>query len=136
MADRKRRTMAGQVYARLPAPTAARIAALAAADDLTGAAWVRRVLVAAAGSDPADAVPVPARALPGSIAPAAILEMVRLREVVAELSGALVQAAVLARTDAATTLHAEIEAALPGVRQAVRDLDQLKKAVLSGASPP
>ncbi len=67
MADTKNRTMAGQVYARLPAPTAARIAALAAADGLTGAAWVRRVLVAAAGADPADAVPVPARALPGTM---------------------------------------------------------------------
>ena len=129
------RILPGQIYARLPIATANRIAALAAADSLTRAAWVRRVLVLAAGTDPADAVPVAARALPGAVAPAAILEMVRLREVVAKLSGALVETAILVRSDAAAVLHAEVEAVLPGVRQAVRDLDQLKKAVLAGLLP-
>lgn len=130
----EKRAMNGQVYARVPASTASRIAALAAADGLTGAAWARRVLVAAAGSDPGDAIPVPARRAPKPPIPAHVLEVARLRESVAELAGAMVRAAVLARTEAATELHAEIEAILPGVRAAVRDLDALKRAAMDSRS--
>ena len=132
MANRgtEKRALSGQILVRLPAVTATHIASLAAADDLTAAAWARRVLVAAAGCDPADAVPVRARTLPSPPRPAHVMEMVRLREVVAEMSGALVQAAIMARTDGARMLHAEIEAVLPGVRAAVRDLDALKLSAL------
>ena len=132
MSKSNARRLDGQVLVRLPAPTAARIAALAAADGLTGAAWVRRVLVTAAGADPVDAVPVPARRAPRPPAPDHVIEIARLRENVAELAGAMVRAAVLARTDAATVLHAEIEEVLPGVRAAVRDLDRLKRSMLDG----
>lgn len=128
--DTARRTMAGQVYARLSQATADRIAALARADGLTGAAWVRRALVAAVGSDEAEAVPVRARRTRRPPARADVLEIAHLRECVAELAGALVQAAILARTDGAAILHAEIEAVLPGVRIAVRDLDGLKLKML------
>lgn len=132
MPDMKRRTMAGQVYARLPAATAARIAALAAAEGVTGAAWVRRVLVQAAGADPLDAVPVPARCPVPPPLPAHVLEVARLREYVAELSGAMVRAAVKTRTDGAAELHAEIEALIPAVKKTVRDLDALKRAAMDG----
>lgn len=136
MSKSAKRALDGQVLVRMPSATAGRIADLAAADGITAASWSRRILVSTAGSDPGDAVLVPARAQPGTIAPAAILEMVRLREVVAELSGALVKAAILVRTDAPAVLHAEVEAALPGVRQAVLDLDRLKRYVLAGTPPP
>jgi len=131
MPDTKKRTMAGQVYARLPVPTAMRIAALATADGLTGAAWVRRVLVAAAGTDLADAVPVSARRAPCPPASEHVLELARLRESVAELAGAMVKAAVRTRSDEAHRIHAEIEAILPGVRSAVRDLDRMKLAAMA-----
>lgn len=127
----EKRVMGGQVYARVPAATAFRIAALAAADGVTGATWARRTLVAAAGSDPMDAVPVAARRAPRPPVPAHALEIARLRESVAELAGAMVKAAVLARTDGAPALHAEIEAILPGVKAAVRDLDALKRAAMA-----
>ena len=127
----EKRAMEGQVYARVPAATAFRVATLAAADGVTGATWARRVLVAAAGSDPGDAVPVPARSAPRPLAPAHVLEIARLRENVAELAGAMVKAAVLARTDGAPVLHAEIEALIPGVKAAVRHLDALKRATMA-----
>jgi hypothetical protein len=135
MSQSEKRALDGQVLVRLPAAVAFRIAGLAAAEGVTGASWSRRHLVAAADADPSDAVPRPARALPRPVAPTSVLELVRLREVVAELSGALVKAAILARTDAAAVLHAEVEAVLPGVRQAVRDLDRLKKDILTGTLP-
>ena len=132
MSTSTRRALPDQALVRLPSGVAGRIASLAAAEGVTGAAWSRRVLVAAAGADPADAVPVPARRAPRPPAPAHVIEIARLRESVAELAGAMVRAAVLARTDAATVLHAEIEQALPGVRTAVRALDRLKRSMLDG----
>jgi len=125
-----RRVLPDQTLVRLPSGVAGRIASLAAAEGVTGASWSRRVLVAAAGADPVDASPVPARRAPRPPVPAHVVEIARLRESVAELAGAMVRAAILARTDAVTVLHAEIEQALPGVRAAVRDLDRLKRSML------
>ena len=126
----ERLPLTGQVLVRMPARTAAHVRALAAADDLTAAAWCRRALCAAAGAPAADAVPVRAYRPPLPIAPAHVLEIARLREHAAELCGALVRAAIRSRQDDRDEAHAEIDALLPKVRAAVRDLDRLKIAAM------
>lgn len=131
MSQSAKRALDGQVLVRLPAAVSARIAALAEAEGISGASWSRRHLVAAAGTDPADTVLIRAKRQPRPPAPAHILELARLRESVAELAGAMVKAAIRTRTDGAATLHAEIEAVLPDVRSAVRDLDRLKLRLMA-----
>ena len=127
----ERRRLSGQVVIRLAPGTAALVAARAAAAGLTQAAWVRNQLVSLLGTDPVDTVPERARRAPRPPAPAHVLEVARLRESVAELTGALVQAAIRSRKGEHLDTHAAIEAALPDVRRAVRDLDALKQALLA-----
>ena len=135
MSKSANRVLDGQVLVRLPASVAARIAALAEAEGITGASWSRHHLVAAAAADPSDAVRLRARAIPGTVTPGSILEMARLREVVAELSGSMKIAAVDTRLQGHPILHAEIEALIPGIKGAVLDLDNLKRAIMSGSLP-
>ena len=132
MSSSTRRAMADQLLVRMPAPVAAHVRALAEADDLTAAAWCRRVVCAAAGASPDDAVPVRAYRPPLPVAPPHVIEIARLREHAAELCGALVRAAIRSREDDRDEAHAEIDALLPQVRRAVRDLDALKIAAMGG----
>ena len=127
---RTRPALTGQLLVRMPAPMAEHVRALAAADDLTAAAWCRRVVCAAAGAPPEDAVPVRAYRPPLPIAPPHVLEIARLRERAAELCGALVRAAIRSRENDRDEAHAEIDALLPRVREIVRDLDRLKLATM------
>ena len=122
--------MAGQILVRLPAGTAATVHRRAEAARLTAAAWVRSQLVDRLGTEPEDAVPVQARRAPRPPAPAHVLEIAKLREAVAKLTGVLVQAAIRSREGEWLDLHAEIEATLPSVRAAVLDIDALKRAML------
>jgi hypothetical protein len=91
----------------------------ALADQVSAATLVRRIIAYAIDVDPG---PVVTRAIP----PAAILEIAHLREVVAELGGALVQAAIAARQDGRPAEHEEIEGLIPCIKAAVCDLDRLK----------
>ena len=127
---RTRPALTGQLLVRMPAPVAAHVRSLAAADDITAAAWCRRVVCAAAGAPPEDAVPVRAYRPPLPVAPAHVVEIARLREHAAELCGALVRAAIRSREDDRPEAHAEIDALLPQVRAVVRDLDALKIAAM------
>ena len=127
----ERRLMAAQVLVRLPSGTAHAVMTLADADGLTTSAWIRARLVDLVGTEPADAVPVRARHAPRPPAPAHVLEVARLRESVAEMTGALVQAAIRSREGGRLDTHAAIEDTLPAVRRAVRDLDVLKLAMLA-----
>ena len=127
----ERRRLSGHVVIRLAPGTAALVAARAVAAGLTQAAWVRGQLVGLLGADPVDAVPERARRAPRPPAPAHVLELARLRESVAELAGVLVQAAIRSREGERLDTHAVIEAALPDVRRAVRDLDALKQVFLA-----
>ena len=127
----ERRRLSGQVVVRLAPATAARVAARATAAGLTQAAWIRHQLVGLLGTDPVEVVPERARRAPRAPAPAHVLEVARLREVVAELSGALVQAAIRSREGGHLDTHAIIEATLPDVRRVVRELDALKQAFLA-----
>jgi hypothetical protein len=127
----EKRLMAAQVLVRLPSGTANAVAARADADGLTASAWIRARLVDLVGTEPADAIPVPARRAPRPPAPAHVLEVARLRESVAEMTGALVQAAIRSREGGRMDTHAAIEDTLPAVRRAVRDLDALKLAMLA-----
>lgn len=132
----ERRRLAAQVLVRLPRATADAVAARADAAGLTASSWVRGHLVELLGTEPAEAVAVRARRSPRPPAPAHVLELARLRESVAELSGALVQAAIRSREDGRHDTHAAIEAALPEVRRNVRDLDALKRAMLDDDPVP
>jgi hypothetical protein len=105
--------------------SAAAIRDHAIAEGLTDAAWCRQHIIQAASADPDDAVPSRRGPLPQHI-----LEIVRLREVVAELTGALVMAARDTRLSGQHELHAAVETVLPDVRRAVRDLDRLKIALM------
>ncbi|MHB0665643.1 hypothetical protein [Roseomonas mucosa] len=125
----KRRLSGGPVLVRLGAATRATVSDRAAAAGLTDAAWVRARLIEATDGDLTEAAPVQRLRPRRPPAAAHVIELAKLREVVAELAGAMVKAAVMTRADGAAQLHAEIEATLPAVRAAVRDLDTLKRAL-------
>ncbi|WP_278367554.1 hypothetical protein [Acetobacter orientalis] len=59
--------------------------------------------------------------------PEYIRELYRLRESTAELCGALVQYAIKSRQEGHVMAHAEAESLIPDVREAVRNLDRLRK---------
>lgn len=125
----ERRAMAGAVLVRLPDELAARVAAVAAAEGLSAAAWLRVHAATALGADLAEARPsAPRRGLP----PEDVVAVARLRESVGEAVGALVQAAIRSREGGRAEAHAEIEALLPVLREHARDLDRLKAALLTG----
>lgn len=126
----ERRAMPGAVLVRLPSELAAWIGSAAAAENLSAAAYLRRLAAVAAGTTPELARPSPPRRPLPPPPSEAVVEVARLREVVGELAGAMVQAAIRVRTDGAETIHAEIEATLPGIRAAARDLDRVKLALL------
>lgn len=132
----ERRRLSGQVLVRLPSGTAAAVVTRAAAAGLTEAAWIRCQLVDLLGADPADAVLVAARRPPRPPAPAHVLEVARLREAVAEMTGALVQAAIRSREGDRLDTHAAIEAVLPDVRRAVREFDAVKRVLLADGPGP
>jgi hypothetical protein len=124
------RRMASQVLVRLPAHVAAAVDAQAAAAGLTSAAWLRGLVVSSIGADQAEAVPVRRRRSPRQAPSALVQEVTRLREVVAELTGALVLAAGRTRERAMADLHDRVEAALPDAVRVVREIDRLKRALL------
>ncbi len=135
----ERRKLSGKALTvRLAPEIRAAIDIAAAEAGITEASWIREVIAHEFGA-PADyAVPVKAYRQPAPLPPGHILELARLRELVAELGGAMVQAAIGAREDGRGQLHAEVEALIPGVRRAVRDLDRLKIGLLgvAHALPP
>ena len=59
--------------------------------------------------------------------PEYIKELYRLRESTAELCGALVQYAIKSRQEGHVMAHDEAESLIPDVREAVRNLDRLRK---------
>lgn len=126
----ERRALTGQVLVRLPTALASRIAAAAEADGVTAAAWLRARAADAVGAAPGEAVPVRAYRRPRPPPPAAVVAVAQLREVVAELTGALVQAAIVSRAAGRDADHAAIEATIPSVRALVRDLDRVKRHIL------
>jgi hypothetical protein len=116
----EKRKLTGEVLVRLTAEQQAAVASYAVAEQVTAATWLRRLIADAIGVEPG---PVTSRAIP----PQGILEIAHLREVVAELGGALVQAAVAARKDGRAAEHAEIEALIPSIKSAALELDKLKE---------
>jgi transposase-like protein len=114
------RRLPAQVLVRLTYDQHAAVAAHAQAAQVSIATWLRLMIADAIG---VELGPVTNRA----IAPQVILEIAHLREVVAELGGALVQAAVAARKDGRTVEHAEIEALIPSIKSAALEFDKLKE---------
>ena len=116
----EKRRLTGQVLVRMTAEQQAAVERYALAEQMTRATWLRRLIADALEIDPG---PVVIRAQ----APELVLEVANLREVVAELGGALVQAAVAARKDSRAAEHAEIEALIPSIKSAALELDKLKE---------
>ncbi|WP_298283580.1 hypothetical protein [Acidocella sp.] len=114
------RQLTGQVLVRLTAEQQAAVATYAVAEQVTMATWIRRLVADAIGVEPG---PVTWRAIP----PQGVLEIAHLREVVAELGGALVQAAVAARKDGRAAEHEEIEMLIPRIKSSALELDRLKE---------
>ena len=108
----EKRRLAGQVLVRLTAEQQAAVERYALADQVSAATWVRCIIADAIDVDPG---PVMTRAVP----PHGILEIAHLREVVAELGGALVQAAIAARQDGRPAEHEAIEGLIPCIKAAV-----------------
>ena len=125
----EKRLLNGQVLVRLPVGTAAAVRSAAAAAGLTDAAWVRGQLVAALGTDPADAVPVAALP-PRRLAPTAdVVAVARLREAVGEAVGTLRQVAGLDRARGGARL-AELDGGIDSLLAAAADLDAAKGRLL------
>ena len=116
----EKRRLPAQVLVRLTSEQGAIVAALSQAAQVTTATWLRRIIADAIGAEPG---PVMRRSTP----PQGILEIAHLREVVAELGGALVKAAITAREDGRPVEHAEIEALIPRIKSAALELDKLKE---------
>ena len=116
----EKRRLTGKVLVRMTAEQQAAVERCALAEQMTRATWLRRLIADALEIDPG---PVVIRAQ----APELVLEVANLREVVAELGGALVQAAVAARKDNRAAEHAEIEALIPSIKSAALELDKLKE---------
>lgn len=116
------RRLPAQVLVRLTAEQQAAVAYYASSGRVSIAAFVRHMIADALDTAPG---PVSVRAQ----APDWILEVAHLREVVAELGGAMVQAAIAARQDNRPAEHEAIEALLPHIKSAVRDLDGLKEKI-------
>jgi hypothetical protein len=104
----------------LSAEQKAAVAARADEVQVSIATLIRFIIADVIGLTPG---PVVRRALP----PSDVLAIAHVRELVAELGGALVQAAVAARKDGRPVQHSDIEALIPQIKAAVYDLDALKE---------
>ena len=116
----EKRRLNHQVLVRLTDDQQRDVAIRARAAQLTLASWLRVTIADAIAVDPG---PRTTRA----IAPELVLEVAHLREVVAELGGAMVQATVAARKDGRAVEHAEIEALIPSIKAAALELDKVKE---------
>jgi hypothetical protein len=112
------RKLNNQVLVRLTDDQRQEVAIHARAAQLTLASWLRLLI--------ADAVAVDPGPTTRATAPELILEIAKLREVLAEISGALVQAAIGCRQEGRPVEHEEIERLIPVVKAAVRNVDDLK----------
>ncbi|OYV26118.1 MAG: hypothetical protein B7X08_03065 [Acidocella sp. 20-63-7] len=92
----------------------------AVADQISAATWLRHLIADELG---VSSGPVTTWAHP----PELVLEVAYLREVVAELGGAMVQAAVVTRRDGRAVEHEEIEALIPRIKSAALELDRIKE---------
>ncbi|MBS1087474.1 hypothetical protein [Gluconobacter wancherniae] len=124
------RKLKGQMLVRVSEGTLQGIRQEAEKRDLSCSAICREVLVERFGLASAEAMPVRLRQAPRPPAPEHILELVRLRESLAETCGALVMLARGSREQGFTALHGEVEKYLPLVRLQVRDIDRLKNRML------
>jgi len=97
---------------------------------LTPIAYVRKILVEAVpDADPADAVPIRARAPDFAPPPAIVHELAQAREVAAEACGMLVKAAARYRIEGMSEKHEEAEVALRIVRRAAGELLDIQAGI-------
>ena len=128
----RRRLDGDPVLVRFTPDVAARVRAAASDVGLTSAAWIRARITEVVAAAPADAVPVRRYRAPKPPPTEAVVATARLRESVAEMTGALVKVAVRTREAGDGDLHVVVEALLPAIRQAVLDLDKVKTSLMGG----
>lgn len=119
----EKRTMQNVFTFRTDDGLAAAIEAAMASAGLSEPAWLREAAAAHAGMAAADLRP--SRRRVKEPAPEHILRMVALQETTAELTGALVQAAIRTRQAGREADHAAIEATIPEVRATAQALTRL-----------
>lgn len=120
----EKRKLNHSLLVRLDDDLYGRITEQARQQDVTANSLVRRTM--------ADTLsyPLPPKQTVKAFAPPKpeyIKELYRLRESTAELCGALVQYAIKSRQEGHVMAHAEAESLIPDVRDAVRNLDRLRK---------
>jgi hypothetical protein len=123
----EKRRMEMAVTVRMPEDLAVHCRDVAERAKLSVASWLRALAVEATTNIEVHRRPSKPRPQLPPAPPGIILELAGLREVVAELGGALVQSAIAAREGGRLADHAEIEAVIPKVKRAVVDLDRLKE---------
>ena len=121
------RRLPGQVLVRLTAEQQDAITTAARSCDVSVATFVRGLIATALKVDRGPTVQHGAP-------PELVLEIARLREVVAELGGAMVQASIAAREDNRPAEHDRIEALLPDIKNAAAELLALKNALWQSAA--
>ena len=124
----ERRRTEGQVLVRLTAELGAAVDAAAEQAALTPPAWIRARIAEALAAAPETAHPV-TRQRRRAPASEHVLALHHLRELVAELGGAMKIAALDTRRQGLPILHSEIEALLPQVKAAVAEFDALKRVL-------
>lgn len=116
------RKLAGQVLVRLTPKQQTAVAAVAEAYQVSIATWLRWLIAEALDIDEG---PVTTRAVPPDI----VMQVAQLREVVAELGGALVRSSIAAREDGRPIEHDEIETLIPQIKAVADELLRLKEAL-------
>jgi hypothetical protein len=123
----EKRRLPGQVLVRLTAEQQAAVATAADSYNVSAATFVREIIAVALKI---DAGPIVKRTVPPEI----VLDIARLREVVAELGGAMVQASIAAREDGRPVEHETIESLLPDIKKIADELLALKDALWRAAA--
>lgn len=119
-----RRLSAPPVGVRLAPATRAAVAAAAALEGLSDAAWLRARAVEAAGAPPEEALPT--EPVEPVFLPSETLEAVgQLAARVSRLNGAVVQLARTWREAVAAELHADAEAVLADLRSTQAELGRI-----------
>jgi hypothetical protein len=130
MSKSENRKLSEEVHLRISIPLARALRSDAENMDLSDASMVRHLLTRHYKDIEFDDAITTKRYRKQNPTPSIdVIEIARLREVVAELGGTLRQIAGLSRKDGQYANHAEIENILPRIKQTIEFLDDLKEVV-------
>ena len=125
----EKRRLKKQILLRLPDSIYASIIKESRAKNVSGATICRDVLVEKFGLNESEIVPIKWKKPPTPMQPNDVIELVKLRENLAEMCGALVQFSIKSRETNNIKTHNEIEKMLPDIRKTTLEIDKLKKKI-------